>query len=141
MRRLRPLIRRITNSMDGLTLLVLSRPIEGVQRPPLAHQGTAWFDKSYLAVGLVLLALLTLTSVYRPRSVAEHQQRVVKTQSTPVNQRNLKLTSFATAIPAVVHLPLPAPAYVRQPLHAARTLSPRRLPGAYFNRPPPSLLS
>jgi hypothetical protein len=92
-------------------------------------------------VGLVLLSLLSLTSVYRPRSGMAGEHHAVKGQSTPVNQRTLKSTTFETAVPSAVFVPLPAPVYSRQPLHADRTLSPRRLPGTYYNRPPPASLS
>ena len=92
-------------------------------------------------MALVLLALLSLTSVYRPRTVVPGQHHAVKGQSTPVNQRNLKSTNFETAVPCALFSALPAPMYTRQPLHADRTLSPRRLPGSYYNRPPPASLA
>lgn len=97
----------------------------------------AWIGKGYLAVGLVLLSLLSLTSVYRPRPMNCGEHHAARHQTTPLNQRNLKSTNFETAAPSAVYVPLPAPTYVRQPLHADRTLSPRRLPGSYYNRPPP----
>ena len=106
-------------------------------RPFLA----SFFDRGYLAVGLVLLALLSLTSVYRPRPMGVDGHHVMKAHMSPAHQRNLKSSSFETAAPTIAYLPLPAPTYVRQPMNADRTLSPRRLPGAYFNRPPPSFLS
>lgn len=102
---------------------------------------TAWFDKKSLAVGLVLLALLSLTSVYRPRTSGYGEHHAAKSQMAPAHQRNLKSTSFETAAPTATYVPLPAPICVRQPLHADRTLTPRRLPGSYYNRPPPALLS
>jgi hypothetical protein len=90
-------------------------------------------------VGLVLLSLLSLTSVYRCRPVGSGEHHAVKSQAAPVNQRNLKSTNFESAAPSAVYVPLPTPTYVRQPLRADRTLAPRRLPGSYYNRPPPSI--
>lgn len=92
-------------------------------------------------MGLVLLALLSLTSVYRPRNVSYGGHHVIRHDSTPLNQRTLKSTNFEVAVPVATFVPLPVPTYTRQPLHADRTLSPRRLPGSYYNRPPPSTLS
>ena len=92
-------------------------------------------------MGLVLLALLSLTSVYRARNVSYGGHHVVKQDSTPLHQRNLKSTTFEVAVPVASFVPLPTPTYTRQPLNADRTLSPRRLPGSYYNRPPPSTLS
>jgi hypothetical protein len=112
-----------------------------VKRPHVPTALLAWISKDYLAVGLVLLALISLTSVYRPRPVTGSDHHLVKSQTAPVNQRNLKSTTFETATPAAIYLPLPTPAYVRQPLNADHTLCPRRLPGSYYNRPPPALLS
>lgn len=97
--------------------------------------------KDYLAVALVLVSLLSLTSVYRPRHFGTGEHHAAKSQATPTQQRNLKTTTFESAAPTQVFIPMPASVYVRQPLHADRTFSPRRLPGAYFNRPPPSALS
>ncbi len=112
-----------------------------VMRPPAPRKFLAWFDKGSLAVGLVLLALLSLTTVYRARPLSSGEHHAAKSQMSPAHQRNLKSTSFETATPTPTYLPLPAPTYVRQPLNADRTLSPRRLPGSYYNRPPPALLS
>ena len=112
-----------------------------VKRLPGAPTFLRWFSKDYLAVALVLVALLSLTSVYRPRPVGAGEHHVARTMSSPVHQRNLKSTSFESAAPSAVFVPLPISTYTRQPLHADRTLSPRRLPGSYYNRPPPSLLS
>lgn len=112
--------------------------VKQLRVPPLFW---AYFDKGYLAVGLVLLSLLSLTAVYRAHPVPSGQEHAAKSQASPSHQRTLKSSSFESAAPAAVYLPLPAPAYTRQPMHADRTLSPRRLPGSYYNRPPPSLLS
>lgn len=101
----------------------------------------AWFGKGHLAVGLVLLSLLSLTTVYRVHSTPGTSSHAVKSQASPAQQRNLKSTTFETAAPAAVYLPIPVSAYTRQPIHADRTLSPRRLPGSYYDRPPPSQLS
>jgi hypothetical protein len=111
---------------------------KAVKRAPLSSK---WFDKRYLAVGLVVLALLSLTTVYRPRPVHRDRQHAVKTLTAPTHQRTLKSTNFETAAPTPVYSHLPAPTFVRQPIHADRSLSPRRLPGSYYNRPPPALLS
>ena len=97
--------------------------------------------KDSLAVVLVLVALLSLTSVYRARHLGTSEHHVAKTRPEPTQQRNLKTTTFESAAPVPVYLPLPTADYVRQPLHADRTLCPRRLPGSYYNRPPPSALS
>lgn len=100
----------------------------------------ALFSKDSLAVALVLVSLLSLTSVYRPRPLGFGEHHVARTQFAPTHQRNLKTTSFENAIPTPAYVPLPSRVYVRQPMHADRTLSPRRLPGSYYNRPPPSAL-
>ncbi len=97
--------------------------------------------KDSLAVLLVLVALLSLTSVYRARHLGANEHHVAKSRPEPTQQRTLKSTTFESAAPTPVFMPLPTPHYVRQPLHADRTLSPRRLPGSYYNRPPPSTLS
>lgn len=99
------------------------------------------FRKDYLAVALVLVSLLSLTSVYRPRHLGTGEHHAAKAQPSPTQQRNLKTTSFESASPTPTFVPIPVSHYVRQPLHADRTLSPRRLPGSYYNRPPPSALS
>lgn len=88
-------------------------------------------------MGLVLLSLLSLTSIYRPRPIDSGEHHAAKSQPAPVNQRNLQSTDFQTAVPATVYVPLPAPSDLSLSLQADRIVVPRRLPGSYYYRPPP----
>ncbi len=131
----------LTRKAPRLTFVRLSRPMLRVKQRRVSLLFWAHFDKGYLAVGLVLLSLLSLTAVYRTHPVTSGQEHTAKSQTSPSHQRTLKSSSFESAAPAAFYLPLPVATYTRQPMHADRTLSPRRLPGSYYNRPPPSLLS
>ena len=102
---------------------------------------THWLSRDVFAVCLVLIALMSLTSVYRHPLTHAHKRTAFERQSTPTQQRNLKSTDISSAAPTQTFTPIPAPVYTRQPINADRTLSPRRLPGSYYNRPPPASLS
>ncbi len=86
----------------------------------------------------MLLSLTLFMSVRFPHLTFNPGGHTVRSQSDPGKQREMQrldlLEVAETTSSFVIHL---SSNYQRQPVNAHRALSPRRLPGAYYNRPPP----
>ncbi len=89
-------------------------------------------------VPVLLLSLTLFMSLRFPHITFNSAGHTFRSQSDPGKQREMQrpdlLEIAETTSSFVVN---PSSSYQRQPINAHRALSPRRLPGAYYNRPPP----